>query len=102
MKSKTIKIGLFALALCSVTFVTAQEEKQKNPEKMFAKIDANEDGSISLEEFKEKRMKDASKAEQIEKRFAKMDTNEDGVLDMAEFKAGMNKSKKGKKAKMKK
>lgn len=99
MISKTIKLGLFTLALCSVTLVTAQEKKQKNPEKAFEKMDTDSSASISLEEFKAKRMKDASKEERITKRFEKMDTNADGSLDFEEFKASLDKPKKKKKEK---
>ena len=94
---KTLKVGLFTLAIASFSFVGAQEKKEMkeknkgNHERMFKHLDADANGSISLEEFKAKRMKDASKESQIEKRFAKMDTDANGSIDSAEFKVAMDK-----------
>ncbi len=99
---KTLKIGLFTLAMASFSFVGAQEKKEikekkkPNHERMFKHLDADANGSISLEEFKAKRMKDASKEAQIEKRFAKMDTDANGSLDNEEFKVAMNKPRQSK------
>lgn len=104
MISKTLKFGLFVVALCSITFINAQErdgKRKPNPERIFKKLDADANGSISLEEFKAKRLKGENKAEQIEKRFAKMDADENGEVDMAEFKIALTrmKGRKGRKPK---
>ncbi len=97
MITKTLKIGLFIMAVASFSFVGAQEKlevketKKGNHERMFKHLDANGDGSITLEEFKAKRMKDASKEAQLEKRFAKMDTDTNGSVSNEEFKVAFNK-----------
>lgn len=106
MISKTLKISLCIVATCAMSFVSAQERERKkrpNPEKVFEKMDADANGSISLEEFKAHRLKDESKAELLEKRFAKMDADDNGEVDMAEFKKAIAKMKgrKGRKPKHK-
>jgi len=63
------------------------EKKAPNPEKVFAKKDANSDGSLSLEEYKTG-LKDKALAS-ADKRFKKIDSNGDGKLSLDEFKAGM-------------
>ena len=57
MKTTILKIGLFTLALLSFSQIDAQNKKKQKPEKMFAKIDTNKDGSVSLEEFKARKVK---------------------------------------------
>ena len=65
MISKTLKIGLLGIALCSISFVSGQEGKGKkkgSPEELFKKLDTDANGTISLEEFKKaKRIKEESK-----------------------------------------
>ncbi len=64
-------------------------EKRQRPksEEIFRKMDANSNGTLSLEEFKAGRMdpRDPAKAEEI---FKKMDTNTDKKVTLEEFKAG--------------
>ena len=74
---------------CMTPALAAQGEGKKapNPEKMFAKKDANSDGSLSLEEFKSG-LKDKA-LENADKRFKKIDANSDGKVSLDEFKAGM-------------
>ncbi len=88
MISKTLKIGLFVVALCSISFVNAQERNQKkkgNPEETFKKLDADANGSLSLEEFKTKRMKDESKEAMFDKRFKTLDADANGAISLEEF-----------------
>jgi len=88
MISKTLKIGLFVVAVCSMTFVNAQEHRGKkrgNPEKLFKKLDADANGSLSLEEFKAKRTKEDAKETIIEERFKTLDTDANNALSLEEF-----------------
>ena len=57
-----------------------------NPEEIFKKLDTNNDGSISLEEFKAgpRAQKDPAKAEEI---YKQMNKAGDGKLTLEEFKA---------------
>ena len=84
-----LKFGIFVLALSAVSFANAQEKKKASPEKMFKRIDADNNGAISLEEFKAKKMKDESKEAMIEKKFAKMDADGNKSLSIEEFKKAM-------------
>jgi phage terminase small subunit len=61
-------------------------DKRPTPEEAFKKLDANADGTVSLEEFKAspRGKKDATKAEEA---FKKMDKDSDGKLTLDEFKA---------------
>lgn len=70
----------------------AEGKKGHNPEEAFKKLDSNNDGSISLDEFKAGPMgkKDPAKAEEI---FKKKDKNSDGKLEKGEF-AGHGKKQK--------
>jgi len=57
-----------------------------NPEEIFKKLDANDDKSISLDEFKAGPMgkKDPAKAEEV---FKKVDADSSGGVSLEEFKA---------------
>lgn len=57
-----------------------------NPEEIFKKLDADADGSVTLDEFKKspRAQKDEAKAEEI---YKKIDTNSDGSVTLEEFKA---------------
>ncbi|MES2594825.1 MAG: EF-hand domain-containing protein [Verrucomicrobiota bacterium] len=91
---KVITTILSVLAIAS--FVNAADEGAKkpkmDPEKAFAKIDANSDGSVSKEEYlaSPQAKKDSAKAEAS---FAKKDKDSDGKLTKEEFTA-MGKKKK--------
>lgn len=65
----------------------ADEKKAPDPEKIFARKDADGDGSLTLEEFKTG-LKDKA-LENAEKRFKKIDTDGNGKVSLDEFKAGM-------------
>jgi hypothetical protein len=67
----------------------------KTPERRFAKLDSNGDGSLTLQEMMGKGKKEAAK---VEKRFKKLDKNGDGKVSLAELKAKGKKNKKNKKS----
>ncbi len=88
MISKTLKIGLFVIALCSISFVNGQERKGKekgNPEEKFKKLDADANGSLSLQEFKAKRMQDESRDARFDEQFKVLDADANDVLSLEEF-----------------
>lgn len=77
-----------ALAVgCMTPALAAGEKKAPNPERMFARRDANRDGSLTLSEFKTG-MKDKA-LERADRRFQKLDANGDGKVTLEEFKAGI-------------
>jgi Ca2+-binding EF-hand superfamily protein len=69
-----------------------KKEGKKDPAEAFKKLDTNNDGKISLEEFKASPagQKDATKAEEI---FGKKDKDSDKNLSLEEFSAGGKKDK---------
>ena len=93
MKPLVTTLSILALA---TTLSFAQEkpagpppaERKPRPtaEEIFKKLDTNNDGVLSLEEFKAGPMgkKDPAKAEEI---YKKMDVNADGKVTLEEFKA---------------
>jgi Ca2+-binding EF-hand superfamily protein len=100
---KNVFLSLTAL-FTAVSFVTAApdakpegEKKDKpkmDPEAMYKKLDADSNGSVSLDEFKAHGIgkKDPAKAEEI---FKKKDKDADGKLSLDEFKAGGGKKPDG-------
>lgn len=100
-KMKKFLTTLSALALAS-TLSLAQDKpagpppggpdgkpgrERPNPEEAFKKLDTNNDGSISLDEFKAGPMgqRDPARAEEA---YKKMDKDSDGKVTLEEFKAG--------------
>ena len=102
MKTTFLKIGLFTLALLSFSQIDAQNKKKQKPEKMFAKIDTNKDGSVSLEEFKAQKVKKEIPAKEQEKRFTAMDTDANGGVNLEEYKAAIAKMTEKKETEVKK
>ena len=94
MKAITTILSVLALAsIINAAEGDAKKEKPKmDPEKAFAKMDANSDGSVSKEEFMAtpQAKKDAAKAE---KGFASKDKDSDGKITKAEFTAPGKKKK---------
>jgi len=90
MRSGFLTVCLVA-ALCGSFLVPgiamAREKKAPDPEKIFAKRDANGDGSLTLDEFKTG-LKDKA-LESADKRFKRLDSNSDSKVSLDEFKAGM-------------
>ena len=95
MKSTILKFALFSFALLAFSQVNAHEKKKPDPEKMFAALDTNKDGSVTLEEMKARKTKKELSAEAQEKRFAKMDADGNGSISLEEFKGAMAKAGKG-------
>jgi len=93
---KAITTILSVLAMASIVNAAegdAKKEKPKmDPEKAFAKLDANSDGSITKEEWmaSPQAKKDAAKAE---KAFGGKDKDADGKVTKAEFTAPGKKKK---------
>lgn len=85
---QTLGVLALATAICYAEEGAAKPEKHKAPnhEAMFKKLDANSDGSVSLDEFKAspRGKKDPAKAEAA---FKKIDANADGNISLDEFKA---------------
>jgi hypothetical protein len=79
------KNGSWSLALSNFRLGPGKG-KRPNPEEIFKKLDADADGSMTLDEFKKSPMaqKDEAKAEEI---YKKIDANSDGSVTLEEFKA---------------
>ncbi len=88
---------LCALAFCGALSLKAADEPKKGgkggdkphhtPEEVFKKLDTNNDGSVSKEEFMAgpKAKADPAKGEE---HFKAMDKDSDGKVTLEEFKAG--------------
>lgn len=95
MKTTILKFGLLIFALLAFSQVNAQDKKKPDPEKMFATLDTNKDGTVSLEEMKARKTKKEVSAEMQEKRFARMDADSNGAVTLEEFKTAIEKGSKG-------
>jgi Ca2+-binding EF-hand superfamily protein len=80
---------VLAAVLCSPAL--AADEKKPDAAAQFKKLDTNNDGKLSKEEFVGKRKGD--KADKAAEAFKKKDKNGDGSLSLEEFKGGGKKKK---------
>src|SRR3954454_17278003 len=88
---KASLLGVFVLGMGLSPALAGKGEKKKDPATAFKKLDANGDGSLSLQEMKGKGKKDAAK---VEKRFKKLDANSDSKVSLDELKTGGKKKNK--------
>jgi Ca2+-binding EF-hand superfamily protein len=88
-----ITLTLAALFLSASLATAADKGDKADPEAMFKKLDTNNDGSVTKEEYlaSKKAQKDTEKAG---KHFDKLDANKDGKISKEEMSAG-EKGKKG-------
>jgi Ca2+-binding EF-hand superfamily protein len=72
--------------------LTAQDKAQqpkRTPEEQFKRMDANNDGKLTVQEFVGKR--EGEKAEKAKDQFKRLDKNNDGAVTLEEFLAGQKK-----------
>lgn len=99
MKTLVQTLGIMAIA-SSITFGQEgpenPERKRPSPEKIFKKLDADNDASVTLAEFKAgpRAQQNPEKAEEI---FKKIDADNSGGISLEEFKAHRPLRKPGKK-----
>ena len=88
-------LALVALTALGIAETHGEEDEKKpaSAEKQFKQRDKDEDGFLSLEEFKSVIKKEEMK-EQADKWFKNRDKNDDGKLSFEEFEAGRNQKKK--------
>ena len=90
------KVGLMAVAfavgfgLCGISGVAQEQKQKRTPEEAFARMDANGDKKLSVEEFVGKR--EAEKATKAKDQFKRLDKDNDGFVTLEEFKAGQKKA----------
>ena len=100
---KTFTTILATLALSSAFALAADEkpaggakagdDKKRNPEETFKKLDTNNDGALSLEEFKAGPMGKRN-PDKVDEFFKKHDKDSNGSLSLEEFKADRPKKNK--------
>lgn len=94
MKTKSVLFPLVAVLAGCFSVLRAEDPPQPppggprgNPEEFFKRMDANNDGKITKEEFLAFAKKEA------EERFKQMDTSGDGKMDKKEIAAAVEKMK---------
>ena len=92
MKTTIFKFALLSLTMFAFSQVNAQDKPKPNQEKMFANLDTNKDGTISLDEMKARKTKKEIPEKAHEKRFANMDADANGAVTLEEFKTFMAKA----------
>ncbi|MDZ4818417.1 MAG: EF-hand domain-containing protein [Planctomycetota bacterium] len=93
------RLFMFCLACSLAVPALAADDKPKkkpDPEKVFAKLDANSDKKLSLEELSARAGSDEKKTQKAKKLFKAKDTNKDGYLTLEEFKTEIKKKKRDK------
>ena len=103
--SKKLIFGLSASALILASVAQAGEKKEKksmpSAETMLSKLDKDQNGKLSLEEFLANAKTDTAK-ESLTAKFKTADADADSALSLEEYKTTMGKVKKtGKKAEAK-
>ena len=86
MKKTTTLATVVAITLMGSALCHAQDAKKNQ----FNKLDADKNGSISLEELKAK----SKTPEQADKKFKKLDADKNGSLSLEEWSAGPAKKQK--------
>ena len=94
MKLNTVKFGVLTLLLFAFSLsISAQEKKAPNFEKMLLRFDSDDNGSVSLDEFKSAKRKNEVPAERLEKNYAKLDGDSNGEVTLEELKTNWGKEK---------
>lgn len=98
---KTIKTGIFLIAIASFSFTNAQQKIEKQEVqneqaiKSFKTFDADFNEVITLKEFKAVKMKDKAYNESVTKEsFSEMDTDKNGSISMKEYTVAFEMKKK--------
>jgi Ca2+-binding EF-hand superfamily protein len=88
MTLKTVKVGLVIVAMFGYGTIQSQTERRgkPSPDKVMEKIDADENGTISLAEFKAAPINQDFKEEVVIKRFSRMDEDKNGEINIEELK----------------
>lgn len=95
MKTTTLRLAPLALAIFACSFTGQAQEKKREIDfdKMITRFDADENGSVSLEEFKSAKRKREVDPERLEKMFANLDGDSNGEVTLEELKANWSKNR---------
>ncbi|OZV69076.1 EF-hand domain-containing protein [Winogradskyella aurantia] len=91
MISKTVRVSFIIVVMFGYFTSQAQQERKRelHPETILSKMDTDENGTVSLDEFKATRRNKNLKVEVVEKRFKLMDEDASGEVDLDELKKAM-------------